>query len=94
MINWGILGLGRMGMAFANAIEETDNSKLIAKIKKYSLPESSKFADHLFEEHKKKLIELVQHNKNLEARETASCGALAGNSCQNRAVLLWSTSKA
>tara|TARA_B100000161_G_scaffold229208_1_gene176072 strand:+ start:938 stop:1882 length:945 start_codon:yes stop_codon:yes gene_type:complete len=30
MINWGILGLGRMGMAFANAIEETDNSKLIA----------------------------------------------------------------
>ena len=29
MINWGILGLGRMGMAFANAIEETDNSKLI-----------------------------------------------------------------
>lgn len=30
MINWGILGLGRMGMAFANAVEETDNSKLIA----------------------------------------------------------------
>ena len=28
MINWGILGLGRMGIAFANAIEETDNSKL------------------------------------------------------------------
>ena len=28
MINWGILGLGRMGMAFANAIEETDNAKL------------------------------------------------------------------
>jgi len=29
MINWGILGFGRMGLAFANAIEETSNSKLI-----------------------------------------------------------------
>ncbi len=29
MINWGILGFGRMGFAFANAIEETSNSKLI-----------------------------------------------------------------
>ena len=28
MINWGIVGLGRMGMAFANAIEETDNALL------------------------------------------------------------------
>tara|TARA_B100000963_G_scaffold350302_1_gene360393 strand:+ start:910 stop:1848 length:939 start_codon:yes stop_codon:yes gene_type:complete len=30
MINWGILGLGRMGLEFANAIEETTNSKLIS----------------------------------------------------------------
>ena len=30
MINWGILGMGRMGMTFANAIKETSNSKLIA----------------------------------------------------------------
>ena len=30
MINWGILGLGRMGLAFASAIEETSNSKLIS----------------------------------------------------------------
>ena len=30
MINWGILGMGRMGMSFANAINETSNSKLIA----------------------------------------------------------------
>ena len=30
MINWGILGMGRMGMSFANAIKETSNSKLIA----------------------------------------------------------------
>ena len=29
MINWGILGLGHMGTAFANAINETSNSKLI-----------------------------------------------------------------
>ena len=29
MINWGILGFGRMGLAFANAIEETTNSKLV-----------------------------------------------------------------
>ena len=29
MINWGVLGLGRMGLTFANAIEETSNSKLI-----------------------------------------------------------------
>ena len=29
MINWGILGLGRMGSTFANAINETSNSKLI-----------------------------------------------------------------
>ena len=44
-----------------------DNSKLIAKIKEYNLPETSKFADHLFQEHKKKLIELVQHNENLDS---------------------------
>lgn len=30
MINWGVLGLGRMGMAFCNAINETTNAKLIA----------------------------------------------------------------
>ena len=29
MINWGIIGFGRMGLAFANAIEETTNSKLV-----------------------------------------------------------------
>ena len=30
MINWGVLGLGRMGMAFCNAIKETTNAKLTA----------------------------------------------------------------
>ena len=30
MINWGILGFGRMGLTFANAIEETSNSKIIS----------------------------------------------------------------
>ena len=29
MINWGILGFGKMGFTFAHAIEETSNSKLI-----------------------------------------------------------------
>ena len=30
MINWGILGFGRMGSTFAEAIKETSNSKLIS----------------------------------------------------------------
>ena len=30
MINWGILGFGRMGSIFAEAIKETSNSKLIS----------------------------------------------------------------
>lgn len=30
MINWGILGYGRMGSAFVDAIKETSNSKLIS----------------------------------------------------------------
>ena len=29
MINWGILGLGRMGMTFAHSVKETSNSKLM-----------------------------------------------------------------
>ena len=34
MINWGILGLGRMGTAFANSIEETSNSKILSTASK------------------------------------------------------------
>ena len=34
MINWGILGLGGMGMRFANSIEETSNSKLLSTASK------------------------------------------------------------
>ena len=34
MINWGILGLGRMGSSFAAAINETSNSKLISTASK------------------------------------------------------------
>ena len=30
MINWGILGFGKMGFTFAQAIEETSNSKLVS----------------------------------------------------------------
>ena len=29
MINWGILGLGRMGTTFANSVDETSNSKIL-----------------------------------------------------------------
>ena len=34
MVNWGILGLGRMGNVFATAINETSNSKLISTASK------------------------------------------------------------
>ena len=30
MINWGVIGAGNMGIAFAEAIKEVDNAKLIA----------------------------------------------------------------
>ena len=30
MINWGVLGLGRMGVTFSNAISETTNASLKA----------------------------------------------------------------
>ena len=30
MINWGVLGLGRMGVTFSNAISETTNANLKA----------------------------------------------------------------
>ena len=29
MINWGVVGLGRMGNEFVNSIKETDNSQLV-----------------------------------------------------------------
>ena len=29
MINWGVLGLGQMGMRFVNSIEDTSNAKLL-----------------------------------------------------------------
>ena len=47
MIKWGILGYGRMGSAFANAILETSNSKLVAiasKSKKIEL-NNNKYAN-------------------------------------------------
>jgi len=34
MINWGIIGLGKMGFTFAQAIEETNNSRLVATASK------------------------------------------------------------
>ena len=48
--------------------EKTKNSsKLIAKIKELQLTESSSFADHLFESHKTKLIQLVENETNLHS---------------------------
>ncbi len=47
MINWGVIGLGRMGSTFSNAIKETSNSKLILTAshsnKKIDLIESSTY---------------------------------------------------
>ena len=45
------------------------NSKkiLIAKIKELQLTESSMFSDRLFEDHKNKLIELVENETNLHS---------------------------
>lgn len=34
MVNWGIIGLGKMGFTFAQAIEETNNSRLVATASK------------------------------------------------------------
>ena len=44
-----------------------NNSKFIAKIQEWTLEETSKFADHLFNDHKKKLIELVESKTNLDS---------------------------
>ena len=58
MINWGILGLGRMGLAFANAIEETSNSKLLS-----IASESGK----TFKNFKNENYESLIKNKNIDA---------------------------
>ena len=44
-----------------------NSSKLIAEIKELQLTESSQFADHLFEDHKNKLIQLVENETNLHS---------------------------
>tara|TARA_B100000575_G_C23043232_1_gene600466 strand:+ start:136 stop:1074 length:939 start_codon:yes stop_codon:yes gene_type:complete len=48
MINWGILGLGKMGMTFAAALEETDNSILTAIASK-SGKKFKNFENHSYE---------------------------------------------
>ena len=58
MINWGILGLGRMGIAFANAIEETTNSKLICIASK---------SGKKFKEFENSSYEDLINNKNVDA---------------------------
>ena len=58
MINWGILGFGRMGSAFANAIEETSNSKLIGIASK---------SGKTFKDFKNETYENLIQNKNIDA---------------------------
>jgi predicted dehydrogenase len=58
MINWGILGLGRMGLTFANAIEETSNSKLVS-----IASQSGK----VFKDFKNESYESLIQNKNIDA---------------------------
>ena len=58
MINWGILGLGRMGLEFANAIEETSNAKLNGV--------SSK-SGKIYKNYKNETYEDLIHNKDIDA---------------------------
>ena len=58
MINWGILGFGRMGLTFANAIEETTNSKLVCLASK---------SGKKFKEFKNFSYEDLIHNNNVDA---------------------------
>ena len=58
MINWGILGLGRMGLEFANAIEETSNAKLNGV--------SSK-SGKIYKNYKNETYEDLINNKDIDA---------------------------
>ena len=58
MINWGILGLGRMGLAFANAIKETSNSKLFGIASK---------SNKIFKTFQNKTYESLIEDKNIDA---------------------------
>ena len=58
MINWGVLGLGHMGLAFVNAIKETSNSKLISIASK---------SDKSFKNFKNTTYENLIHDKNIDA---------------------------
>lgn len=58
MINWGILGMGRMGMSFANAIKETSNSKLIA---------TASNSGKVFGDFENKSYESLINDKNIDA---------------------------
>ena len=58
MINWGILGLGRMGLTFAGALKETSNSKLIGIGSK---------TGKTFENFTNKSYDEIINDKNIEA---------------------------
>ena len=58
MIKWGILGLGKMGLAFANSIKETSNSKLISIASK---------SGKTFNNYKNEDYESLINNQNIDA---------------------------
>lgn len=58
MINWGILGFGKMGFTFANAIRETSNSKLIGIASK---------SENTFQDFKNKSYDELISDKKIDA---------------------------
>ena len=58
MINWGILGMGRMGTSFANAIKETSNSKLTG---------TASNSGKVFDNFKNKTYDDLINDKNIDA---------------------------
>ena len=60
MTNWGILGLGRMGTTFAEAINEVSGSKLISIASK---------SGKIFKKFENKSYDYVINNENISMKE-------------------------
>ena len=58
MTNWGILGLGKMGLTFANAIEEVSGSNLLSIASK---------SEKKFKNYENKSYDEVIKNENIDA---------------------------
>ena len=81
MINWGILGFGRMGLSFSKVIKETSNSKLISigsksqnkseNIKDYDDVIKNKNIDAIYiatlnnSHHKDLILQILKSDKNI-----------------------------